>query len=89
MGAPCFSRGKLDFNPALRESLLRRALAPDVSSPALKRMMIRVEAFPGALKRSFPHINAGASTKKCNARAIFSAASEGVLHPRYAGVKPL
>ncbi len=84
MGAPCFSRGKLDFSPALSESLLRRALAPDVSIPALKRMMIT-----GALKRFFPHINAGASTKKCNARAIFSAASEGVLHPRYAGVKPL
>jgi hypothetical protein len=29
--------------------------------PALKRA-IRVEAFPGALKRSFPHINVGAPT---------------------------
>jgi hypothetical protein len=26
--------------------------------------MVKAETFPGALKRSFPRINAGASTKK-------------------------
>ena len=31
--------------------------------PALKRIMIRVE-LPGALKRSYPRINAGASTQR-------------------------
>jgi len=30
--------------------------------PALKRM-IKVELFPGALKRSFPRMNAGAPTE--------------------------
>jgi hypothetical protein len=31
--------------------------------PALRRL-IKVETFPGALKRSFPRINAGAATKE-------------------------
>ena len=31
--------------------------------PALKRIMCRVE-LPGALKRSYPRINAGASTQR-------------------------
>src|ERR1035437_4121596 len=40
-----------------------RSLALGFRCPALKRM-IKVETFPGALKRSFPRINAGAPTKK-------------------------
>ena len=41
--------------------------------PALKRIIVRV-AFPGELKRSYPRINAGASTQKAPYRP-FSAAS--------------
>jgi hypothetical protein len=39
------------------------ALAPGFRCPALKRV-IKVETFSGALKHSFPRINAGAPTKK-------------------------
>ncbi len=38
--------------------------------PALKRIMIGVE-LPGALKRSYPRINAGASTTQGTAPAFF------------------
>ena len=61
--APCFSRGKLDLKSSGKQSTLKRALALDLTMPALKRR-IKHQAFPGALKRSFPRINAGASTKK-------------------------
>ncbi len=38
--------------------------------PALKRIMIRVE-LPGALKRSYPRINAGASTQRPRFSLLF------------------
>ena len=63
MEAPCFSRGELDFSPAEKRAILKWALALDFPMPALKRIMIRVE-LPGALKRSYPRINAGASTQR-------------------------
>ncbi len=34
--APCFSRGKLDFSPAEKKSILKRALAPGFSMPGAK-----------------------------------------------------
>ncbi len=37
--------------------------------PALKRVMMRVE-LPGALKRSYPRINAGASTQRLRSRVF-------------------
>jgi hypothetical protein len=61
VGAPCFSRGKLDFSPAEKHSVLKWALALgffDASAEARGRSL----TFPGVLKHSFPRINAGAST---------------------------
>ena len=63
MEAPCFSRGELDFSPAEKESILKWALARDFSIPSAKARD-QSRTFPGALKRSFPRINAGAPTKK-------------------------
>ncbi len=80
--APCFSRGKLDFSPAEEWPILKWALAPGFAIPALKRR-IRAHRFPGALKRSFPRINAGASTQKPNPLSRKLRAGEAVpLHER-------
>jgi hypothetical protein len=44
--APCFSRGELDFSPAVKRSILKWALATGfLDTPALKRR-IEVEDFP-------------------------------------------
>ena len=57
MGASCFSRGaELQFSE--KACAPKWALALGISQPTLKRM-IKVEAFFGALKRSFPRMNAG------------------------------
>ena len=45
VGAPCFSKGKLDFSPAEKESILKWTSAPGFSTPALKRV-IKAEFFP-------------------------------------------
>ena len=48
------------FNPSVDIAAKERVCEPG-KAPALKRM-INVEFFPGALKRSFPRMNAGAPT---------------------------
>ena len=67
VGAPCFSRGEMDFSPAEERSNFRWALAPGFLHPGAKAHD-RSRAFHGALKRSFPRINAGAPTKKYTPR---------------------
>ena len=75
--APCFSRGELDFSPAERESILKWALAPGfLDSGAKARHQSRT--FPGALKRSFPRINAGAFTKKYTPKGLHSVVPQPV-----------
>ena len=61
--APCFSRGKLDFSPAEKNVRSKRALAP-VNFAGAKAQGQNLFSFPGALKRPFPRINAGAPTLK-------------------------
>jgi hypothetical protein len=64
VGAPCFSRGELDFSPAEKRSIFReRALALGFLQTSAKAHD-QVQLFPGALKRSSPRMNAGAPTKK-------------------------
>ena len=67
--APCFSRGKLDLKSSGKRLILRWALALDFPMPALKRVIIRDE-LPGALKRPYPRINAGASTQRLRSRVF-------------------
>jgi hypothetical protein len=70
-------RFKLRHYPAGSWTLVQRkasnskmGFSPGVSStPALKRRL-EVELFPGALKRSFPRINAGAPTRKNAPRVL-------------------
>src|SRR5450759_1027229 len=53
----------MDFKSSGKAFSLKIGFKPrDLPGPALKRM-VKVEAFPGALKRSFPRINAGAPTR--------------------------
>ena len=52
MGAPCFSRGKLDFSPARKGAVLRWALAPGSRGPGAKAHGLKAN-FSGALKHSF------------------------------------
>ena len=61
--APCFQQGELDFSPAEKERFLKWASALGSSIPGAKAHD-QSRTFPGALKRSFPRINAGAPTKK-------------------------
>jgi hypothetical protein len=44
-GSPLLQQGELDFSPAEKKSILKWALAPDCSNPALKRV-VRAEFFP-------------------------------------------
>jgi hypothetical protein len=60
---PPASAGELNFSSAKKASDPKWALALELATPALKRM-IKLETFSGALKRSFPRINAGAPTEK-------------------------
>ena len=62
-GSPLLQQGELDFSPAENKSILKWALALVFVPGAKARDQSR--PFPGALKRSFPRINAGAPTKKC------------------------
>jgi hypothetical protein len=55
VGAPCFSRGELDFSPAEKRATQREALAAASHSSA--KALPELNTFPGALKRSFPRIN--------------------------------
>src|ERR1017187_3526977 len=60
---------ELDFSPA-EEPNFKVGVSPGIfSTPALKRRL-EVELFPGALKRSFPRINAGAPTRKNAPRVL-------------------
>ncbi len=58
--APCWSR-RLGDGGFVLYTISKSAVALGLAMPGLKRIMIRVE-LPGALKRSYPRINAGAST---------------------------
>jgi hypothetical protein len=49
--------------------------------PALKRM-IKVEALPGALKRSFPRMNAGAPTTNADFPVLTQTLQPGSLVAR-------
>jgi hypothetical protein len=51
--------------------------------PALKRIM-KARLFPGALKRSFPRMNAGASTTNCGVltQTLWPAARPEAAAPR-------
>jgi hypothetical protein len=69
VGAPCFSRGSWTLVQRKASNSKMGFSLGIFSTPALKRM-IKVELFPGALKRSFPRINAGAPTKKNAPRGL-------------------
>jgi hypothetical protein len=59
---PCFSRGELDFSPSGEASDLKEwALALGCFNASAKAHD-QNRTLPGALKRSFPRINAGAPT---------------------------
>ena len=82
MEAPCFSRGEMDFSPAEKASMLKWALAPVFLGPSAKAHNL-CRTFPGALKRSYPRINAGASTKgvlRGSHRRRLSSANTDVEH---------
>ena len=72
VGAPCFSRGKLDFSPAEKESILKWALAPAFSVPGAKAR---------GRKRIVPRINAGAPTKKYTSRVTHSISPQPLDSP--------
>jgi hypothetical protein len=62
-GSPLLQQGGAGLQSSGRAFVLKLGFSPGISRcPALKRR-IRLEAFPGALKRSFPRMNAGAPTK--------------------------
>ncbi len=61
-GSPLLQQGELDFSPAEKCSISIWALAPVVQIPGAKARD-QSSTSPGALKRSFPRINAGAPTK--------------------------
>jgi hypothetical protein len=60
-GSLLLQQGELNFSSAKKASDPKWALALELATPALKRM-IKLETFSGALKRSFPRINARAPT---------------------------
>jgi hypothetical protein len=67
VGAPCFSRGELDFSPAEKSSIFKEwALALGFLETSAKAHD-QVQLSPGALKRSSPRLNAGAPTKESSA----------------------
>src|SRR3984957_17499869 len=63
VGAPCFSRGELDFSPAEERVIQRTGFSPGLSRPALKRM-IKVELLSATLKRCFPLLKQRAPTNQ-------------------------
>jgi hypothetical protein len=63
VGAPCFSRGKLDFSPA-GEVDFEMGFSPGYLDPSAKAHD-QGRTPLGALKRSYPRMNAGAPTGKC------------------------
>ena len=65
VGAPDFSRGKPDFSPAAERgvfSFLILAVVIRVHPGA--KVLPEAKLAPAALKRSFPRMNAGATTTK-------------------------
>jgi hypothetical protein len=62
-GEPPALAGELDFSPA--EKLLNFAMgfSPGASMPGAKALDLKTCVCPGALKRSFPRMNAGAPPK--------------------------
>jgi hypothetical protein len=71
-GSPLLQQGGAGLQSSGRAFVLKMGFSPGISRcPALKRR-IRVEAFPGALKRSFPRMNAGAPTNLLGCSLCFS-----------------
>jgi hypothetical protein len=78
VGAPCFSRGgELDFSPAKKASILKMGFSPGFSIPSAKAHD-QSRTLAGALKHSFPRMNAGAPTKQPAARP-FTASKTRVI----------
>ena len=63
VGAPCFSRGKLDFSPAEESSISKWALAPGFPAPGAKAQD-QTPTFSWSAEALLPPHNAGAPTKK-------------------------